>query len=107
MSSVGAGNDWWAQRQVLVDARANAQDIEDAARQRLVQVASALQRTTLDPGEFVLGAVVIEPSRNTACRVKYGDYTPPEYHRGPCHLSLSMSLGGERQSVAFDEINAP
>jgi hypothetical protein len=73
-------------------------------------VARVLQRNTVEPGEFVMGAVVVERPQERGCMVE-----KPNRWRGasgpatesvpvPCRFSIATTVGGEVHTITFDEI---
>jgi hypothetical protein len=78
-------------------------------------VALAIQRNTIEPGEMVVGALVVEPPRETACKVIVAAAEPARAGAspkreiadpGPCRLSVIVSVDGEVHNIVLDELNA-
>lgn len=99
----------WARYEVARNTAATSTAIAASARMQAGRLASAIQRTTLEPGESIVGGIAIDAPRSTACSldpVRSDPIRPDimqERRPGPCDWTLYVSVGGDRHVLRFRE----
>jgi hypothetical protein len=98
---------------VARDIATTSRAIDVSAQIQTGRLASALQRTTLEAGESVIGGISVEAPRDTACSpdplIKeappVNQYSPSNAGRRPgvCRWTLYVNVGSERHIVQFNE----
>ncbi len=97
---------------VAKDTARTASAIDASAQVRAAALASALQRTTLEAGESVVGGISIEAPRVAVCSKDpirenplNTDKPDPYYGRrpGPCQWIIYVTVGGDRHVIRFNE----
>lgn len=88
------------------DTVENQWAIEASRQERLGRLSVALQRTTLDPGDSVVGVVEVEAERRQVCphTVVISRENQVQYQEaGPCRWTISVRVGDDVHVFVFNE----